>query len=318
MKVFVSGAGNFLGSAVIAELARKGNHVVGLVNSESEGRTVEKLGGKPLIGDLLTSGAWCKEVQTAEKVISLTSPLEGVEKIDTSKMEAYSHKYTEEVTNLIKAAAGGKAKAVIVSFSTQCMGDRQGKWVSDADAVDPIGYCRPMTGSFAAIERVAEDAELPLIEIYPSLVYGNGSWFKRLITAIQNGTARVVAPGDNYLSLIHVEDAATYIALAAEKLDRNESFCLADDRPVMQREFMDFITDLMDRPPLKQVDFKTYSGLFGVLAAEAMSSSTRVQGVKAMDLLGHVPVYRYFDTGIAHTLKTMGIEPRRRALEEAA
>jgi len=318
MKVFVSGAGNFLGSAVIAALAKKGNHVVGLVHNENEGRVVEKLGGKPLVGDLFESGQWCKEVQSSERVISLTSPLEGVEKIDMSNMGLYSRRYTEAVTNLIKAAAGGKAKSVVVTYSTQCMGDRQGKWVNDADTIAPIGYCRPIAGSFDAIARVAEDAELPLIEIYPSFVYGNGGWFKRLVTAIQNGTARVVEPGVNYLSLIHVEDAAAYIALATEKLTKNESLCLADDRPVTQRALMDFITDLMDKPSLKQVDAGTYANLFGELAAEAMSSSTRVQGLAAMDLLGYIPTYRFYETGIVHTLKTMGIEPRRRELEEAA
>jgi nucleoside-diphosphate-sugar epimerase len=318
MKVFVSGASGFLGSAVTTELARRGHEVTGLTRDEQGAKTVKNAGGKPIIGDLFKGGAWCDAIKNVDKVISLTQPISIEEKVDLSKIAEYSHKHTESVTNLIKAAADGKAKAVIVSYHTLCFGDRMGKWVNDFDFVNPVGFCRPLAGSFEAVERVGEDAGLPLINIFPGMVYGNGSWLKMIIDSFQKNTAKVVEPGNNYLSLIHVEDAATLYALAAEKLGKSENFTLADDRPVTQRVLMDHIADMLDQSPVPMVDFNTYAKLYGKLMAETMSSSIRVQGIRAMDLLGHIPKLRSYEAGIRYTLKSMGIEPRKKELEEAA
>ena len=318
MKVFVSGASGFLGRAVTSELARRGHEVIGMTKDEEGAMVVKNAGGKPLVGDLFTGGAWCDEIKKVDKVISLTQPISLTEKVDLTKMDEFSHKHTEAVTNLIKAAAEGKTKAVIVSYHTLCFGDRMGKWVNDFDFVNPVGFCRPMAGSVEAVERLGEDSGLPIIKLYPGLVYGDGSWFKIIINSFLNNNAKVVEPGENYLSLISLEDAAVYYALAAEKLDKVENLNLTDNRPVTQRAFMEHIADMLDQksPPL--VDFEAYARQYGKLMAETMSSSIRVQGLRAMDVLGYIPKLRSFETGISHTIRSMGIEPRIRTLEEAA
>jgi hypothetical protein len=66
------------------------------------------------------------------------------------------------------------------------------------------------------------------------------------------------------------------------------------------------------------VDFDTYAMEHGRLAAEVMQSSTRVPGLKAMDILGYVPKHRSYEAGVRYTLCQMGIEPRGQELEEAA
>ena len=315
MKVFVTGAAGFIGRAVTAELAKKGHEVIGMVVNDNDGRIVQEAGGRYVVGDLMQGGQWCSEVRDVDKVISLTQPLKSDENITLDKASELGHIHAESVTNLIKAAADGRAKAIIVTNHSTCFGDRGGRWVSDADTIEPIGYCRPMSGSFEAIQRTAEDAELPLIQVYPALVYGNGSWFKRLINNFLDSNAHVVEPGNNYLSLIHVEDLAGLYAMIVEKVDTNETFCLSDDRPVVQRVLMDYIADMLDRQPVPMVDFKAYARENGILAAETMSSSTRVPGKKAIDSLEYVPRIRSYETGIPYTLKSMGIEPRKRLLK---
>jgi len=322
MKMFVTGAAGFLGNAVVTELVKRGHSVMGLVSNHEIGKTVKEAGGNYVVGDLKAGGAWCEEVKEADKVISLDTPFASNEaipkEVTPALLDTYGKRYMEGVTNLIKAAADGKAKGVIINYSSLCMGDRKGKWVSDTDAHDPVGYCRPISGYFKSITKTAEDAGLPLIEVYTSHVYGNGACFAQLIEGFKNGTASVIGNGDNYLSIIHVEDAAAYIALAAEKLDKNENFCLSDNRPVTQRTLMDHIADLMDLPSPKSVDFEAFARDNGMLIAETMASSTRVPGLKAMELLDYIPKHRSYEEGVRYTLKTMGIEPRKAELEQAA
>lgn len=311
MKMFVTGATGFLGNAVVAELVNRGHKVMGLVSNHETGKTIKEAGGHYVVGDLKASGAWCEEVKEADKIISLDTPFAANEpipkEVTPALLDAYGKRYMEGVTNLIKAAADGKAKGVIINYGSLCMGDRKGRWVSDTDSLDPVGYCRPITGYFKSITKTAEDAGLPLIELYTAHVYGNGACFAQLVEGFKDGTARVIGSGDNYMSIIHVEDAAALIALAAEKLDKSENICLSDNRPVTQRVFMEHIAGLIDLPTPQSVDFETFARDNGMLIAETFASSTRVPGLKAMELLSYALKHRSYEEGVLYTLKTMGV-----------
>jgi nucleoside-diphosphate-sugar epimerase len=318
MKIFISGASGFVGSAVTSELARRGHEVIGLVRDKARAAIVKKAGGRPVVGDLIENGSWCSDIKESDRVISLTQPFKLGDNIPLDKMEDYGRKHAESVTNLIKAAAEGMAKSIIVSYHSLCYGDRKGKWVADADAIDPIGYCRPLTGSIKTIDAVGEDSGIPIVRMFPALVYGNGGWFKRLIESFRSGKAKIVEPGNNFLSLIHVEDLAFAYAQAVEKLNENETLALSDNRPVVQSTLMEHIADLLDMSAPNMVDFKSYASEFGLMEAETLSTSTRVPGIHAMDVLDYVPKHRSYEEGVRYTLCQMGIEPRQKELEEAA
>ena len=318
MKVFISGADGFLGSAVTAELARRGHEVVGLARDEAGMKRVQDAGGRCVRGDLFESGPWCAEIRDADKVISLTRPFRLDEDIPPEGMQEYGMKHAEAVTNLIKAAADGKAKAVITTYHTSCLGDRKGRWVeSDAAAIDPVGWCRPLAGSFEAIEEIAGEAEVPLVRVYPAMVYGDGGWFRRIVDAFRSGRAKVVEPGDNFLSLIHVEDLAGLYALITERIDKDDVFILSDDRPVTQRDLLDHVAALMGKPKAPMVDLDAYAGQFGRLMAESMASSTRASGVKAIDTFDYELRHGGYEKGVEYTLKSMGLESGE-TVEEAA
>lgn len=317
MKIFVSGAAGFIGRHVVSELSGRGHEVVGLARDREGAEIIEKMGGKPVIGDLTKNGQWCSEIMAADKVISLTQPFKHGESIPLDKMEECGIRHGEAVTNLIKAAYCGAPTSIILTWDAQCYGDRKGQWTSDIDALNPIGYCRPLSASFKAIERISEDSELPVISVFPARVYGNGGWFADLVRNMISGKARLVEPGDNWLSLIHVEDLAAFYALAAEKIDESASFCVSDDRPVRQDVLMNFIADLLGKQQPEMVDFETYAKRFGLMEAEAMSSSTRVPGINAIEKLDLALKHRGYERGITDALKSMGIEPGKALLEAA-
>ena len=305
MKIFISGASGFLGRAVSAELAEKGHQVTGLVNTDKEGKILEKMGCSYIIGDVLEGGQWCSAINDADKVINLERPSiygEGMPDIPLKGS------FAERATNLFKAAANGKARSFLMTYDILCYGSRSGQWVSDADAVEPAGLCRSMGEPFKAMENIAEESGIGLVSIFPALVYGNGGWFKRIVDDIEKGEGNIVEPGSNYLSLIHVDDLAGIYAGIIEKVEGNEVYVLADGRPVTQDELLKHISSLMGAREPRMVSFASYAKRNGKLFAETMSSSLRAEGLKAIDTLGYAMKVRSFDKGVGITLESMGIK----------
>jgi nucleoside-diphosphate-sugar epimerase len=307
MKVFISGASGFLGRAVSAELAAGGHQITGLVSTDNEGKVLEKRGCKHIVGDVLEGGQWCNAIKDADKVISLERPLIYGEDISDINVRAQGS-FTERATNLFKAAAEGKARSFLMTYDILCYGARSGEWVSDADAVEPAGLCKSMGEPFKAMEKISEETGVGLVSIFPALVYGNGGWFKRIVDDIEKSEANIVEPGNNYLSLIHVDDLAGIYARIIDKVEGNETFVLADGRPVTQEELLKLVAALMGVREPRMVSFADYAKKNGTLFAETMSASLRAEGLKAIDTLHYAMKVRSYDKGIGITLESLGIK----------
>ena len=74
MKVFLTGATGFIGSAIMRNLISAGHQVTGLVQNKENKEKVKAAGGTPIVGDLLVPGPWKEAVQDHDVVIS-ASPL---------------------------------------------------------------------------------------------------------------------------------------------------------------------------------------------------------------------------------------------------
>jgi len=319
MKVLISGPATYLGRTLVSELARRGHKPYGMVSSETDANIVIEHGGIPVMGDPISGGKWCRTAKIVDSVISLTQPLDGMDpsSVSPSDYPSIGRKHAESVTNLMKAAADGAARSFILSSSYLCYGDRKGKWASNEDAFDPTGACRPMDGYFEGIIKTAYDAGLPLVHTLTGLEYGPGGCFAKFVQEIKDGKATIVEPGNNYLSMIHVEDAAAMLALTAEKVHTDTTFFIADDRPVEQDTFVNFIANAIGVPPPPVVSFETFAKQYGLAAAETISSSTRVPGLKAMELLNYYPKFRSYEAGLVDTLKRLGLMTKETYIKAA-
>ena len=86
MRVFVTGANGWVGSALVPELIAAGHKVTGLVRSEQKAQALRAAGGEPLLGSLGDLETLKRVASGADGVIHLAFGL------DVSKMSSWPKK----------------------------------------------------------------------------------------------------------------------------------------------------------------------------------------------------------------------------------
>jgi nucleoside-diphosphate-sugar epimerase len=207
MRIFLTGATGYIGSAVLDACVRAGHEVTALVRDSRKGAQVQARGATPLVGDLADGRAW---QDTAERHVAFVhtafeySP-RGAE-VDRAALEA-----------LLAAARGYHEQQRVVIYTS-------GVWVLgpspspvDEDApIHPISLVawRP---AHEALVLGATRPGLRAIVVRPGIVYGGGRGIvSDLLKDGANGLIRVVGDGRNRWALIYDRDLAElYVRLLA-------------------------------------------------------------------------------------------------------
>jgi len=317
MKVFLSGATGFIGSAVLGRLVKAGHSVKALVQDLHHVDLVKKMGGIPVIGDLLVPAQWSESVKDCDIVISTSSPYRMGEKLSLGEAERRAETHAEEIGNLLHAAAGSHVQAVVLTYHVTAFGNQGDRWASEILTIDPVGLARPIAGAYWEIEKLARKLGIQTIEVFPGWVYGPAGWFGQMTEAIREGTAKLVGAGENHLSLIHIDDLAEGYRLILDKMPFGERFCLVDNQPVTQSDLLHYLAnELMVNAP-QRVTYGEYAKEYGEVMAETMDSSVRVTNDKAKKELGFKPAYEGFVQGVPDILDRMGISHRTKTKKAA-
>lgn len=211
MRVFVTGATGYVGSAVVEALVRAGHSVAGLSRSEEKDRELRRLGAAPVrgaLGDLARAApamAGHDAYVHAAVDYGLGPPAD-----------------REAIDALLAAARASRGPALVVYTS--------GVWVlgaSSAPADETASTDRP-AGAVAwrpSHERAVLDAAGgPLVTavVRPGLVFGErrglvSPWFAQ---ALSEGASQIVGDGRNRWAFVHRSDLAQLYRLVVERRAR--------------------------------------------------------------------------------------------------
>jgi len=307
MKVLVTGASGFVGSAIVRELVSQGHEVAGLVRSPARAAAVEDMGAKPVVGNLFEPESWQGAVRESDIVISATRPVRHGSRLNLEDSHRRSYNHGRMVGNILSAAQGSRVKCVALTYGVQGMGDRERDWVDERTELRPAGYEHTVSGAFWHIDKTSRKTRVPIINIFTGWPYGEAGWLVDTARDLQRGSFKMVGTGSNYLSLIHIDDLAAVYARIVEKVPAGNRFCLVDGAPVSQRELIGLIAECVGAPSPKKTDFASYSARAGELQAQAWCCSTRVSGEKMKQRL--LPTLRYPSVyeGVPAALEAAGL-----------
>jgi nucleoside-diphosphate-sugar epimerase len=197
MKVFVTGATGYIGSAVLDALHRAGHTSVGLAREKEKAAATPGPGREWVIGNLRDARTYAFEAAACDAVLHLGADMSSFATVDRISVET-----------LLSSASKGEGEKVFVYTSGVWVFGNTGETPADEESpLDPA----PLIAARALHEQMTLDAStdrLTTAVVRPGLVYGGrgGIVSGFFADAVSSGRPTVVGDGNNRWCGVHLGD----------------------------------------------------------------------------------------------------------------
>ena len=245
MRVFVTGASGWIGSAVVAELLDHDHHVLGLARSDASAEAIGSAGGEVRRG----------EVTDLDVLRDAAAECDGVVHLAFRHDVAFSGDFDTAIASnqaAIEAfgeALGGSRKPFAIASGLA--GLRPRGIATEDDRPEPS----PGPGGRVVNERtalaLAERGVRSMAVRFAPTVHGAGDHgFIALIAGADrgHGAAAYVGDGTNRWPAVHVSDAASLVRLGIEQAPAGSVLHAAADEGVPFRDIAEAIGRRLDLP----------------------------------------------------------------------
>jgi len=198
MRVFLTGATGYIGSAVAEALRAAGHEVMGLARSDAAARRLASVGVQAVRGNLTDPAGVASAARSADGVIHTAST-----------NDAQAGAVDAALADALLAALRGSGKPFLYTSGIWGYGDTGGRVLDETSPRTPA----PLVAWRAAVERRVIEAghdSIRTVVIQPAIVYGRGGGIPAMLvrSAREEGAARYVGSGENRWPTVHVDDLA--------------------------------------------------------------------------------------------------------------
>jgi len=246
--VAIAGANGMVGRHLVEALQASGDRVIALVRQPSAQHfpsaveirrwqasdPVAPVDGADvvvnLVGDPIFAKPWSqarKQELTQTRLLATRSLVEGIRKI------------------------GGEGRTLISSSAVEYTGDTGDRQVDEQAAPGTGGFLAEMAQMWEAEAQRVHETGARLVLLRQSLVLGReGGTFAALLPMYRSGFGGTLAPGGQWFSWIHIDDAVRLILHALDQETITGPLISASPNPVTSREFAKTFAHALHRPRL--------------------------------------------------------------------
>lgn len=260
MKALVTGAGGFLGRAIVEQLLAAGWQVRGLARGDYP--ELAQLGAEMIRGDIRDAeavAAACRGVDAVHHVAAVTGIWGPWEEFYGINVQGTEHVLAGCRRHGVPRLVYTSSPSVTFAGAAQCNVDETapypGRWLGHYAHTKALAEQRVL----AANGAVKGGAPLLTCALRPHLIWGprDTNLIPRLIARARSGQLARVGDGTNLVDMIYVDNAAAAQLQAAEALVPGAAVCgrayfLSQGAPVNCWQWIDEILALVDLPPVRR------------------------------------------------------------------
>ncbi len=284
MKIFVAGGTGAIGRPLIAELLTKGHSVVALTRSPEKAHALSEQGIEPAIADVFDSDA-------VKAVVSRARP-----EVVIEQLTALPRTYTRQsmnaaaaLNNRIRLEGGANVLA-----AAQAAGVRRylrqsvafyaipGPGLADEDTPLALSASPAVAASAREITELEHhllgNPKIEGVVLRYGFFYGPGTWFNPegdVARQVRQQQFPIVGDGEGVWSWLHIDDAAIATVAAAEQ-GKPGIYLIANDQPLMVREWLPAFAQWLNAPPPPQISVEDTLKASG---ADTVYYGTQMRGV---------------------------------------
>jgi nucleoside-diphosphate-sugar epimerase len=278
MHVLVVGCG-YVGYPLAEALAAQGHEVAGVTRTG----IISFANVAPLACDITRATEVAGLPREYDWVINTVSSTRG-------GADAYRSVYLEGTKNLLNHL---RFNRYVFTSSTSVYAQRDGSIVNESSPTEPASATSRI---LRETEQLLLDSHRPGIILRLAGIYGpkRGHLFRQFL----GGEARLHGEGRRFLNMIHRDDVVGAIIRVLEHAQAGEIYNVADDEPVTEREFFEWLAEKLHRdlPPTVPES--------KLAARKRGATNKRVSNRKLRAELGYALKYPTFREGYGVEIKS--------------
>ena len=238
MCVLIVGCG-YVGVALGAELVRLGHEVFGLRRSAAAEGDLKAAGIQPLLADVTRPETLAKLPHDFDWVVNCVAA--------GGNAENYREIYLQGTRNLIEWLAPHPPKKFVYTSSTSVYAQNDGSQVKESSPTEPLAETsKVLVETENILLAAAAERKFPAVILRVAGIYGpdRGHWFKQFM----RGDAHIEGDGSRCLNMIHRDDLVGCTIAALKSGRPGEIYNAADDEPVSQLHFFQWLAQAVDKP----------------------------------------------------------------------
>ena len=283
MRVLLTGASGFLGSALSDALLARGDEVIGLTRDPERARS-----SNPTVG-------WYAWNATAERPPA--AALQGVDAVVNLIGEPIDQRWTDEAKrrirdsrdratkNLVDAlsAADPRPRTLVSQSAVGYYGDR-GDAIVDESTKPGTAFDAGVCVGWETAARNAEELGVRVAIIRTGLVLDpDHGLLKQLLSPFRLGLGGPIAGGRQYMPWIHVDDWVRLVLWALDGDDRTGVYNATAPNPVTNAELSKALGRALGRPAVMPVPKIAMKARFGSELGEVITGGQRAVPRRALD-----------------------------------